>query len=187
MKFLLFLWIILTAYLHAELKFIGENLTFVLKEKRFSVSGTYFFKNSGSSMIKTRLHYPFMADSAKYEAADSVYVYNQQNGNKEILRRSQDCIYFPVECPPDSTVQYLIGYSQNLKKDEAEYILTTTGNWNAPLLFADYNLVADTSLVIDSFSYEPDRSFKSSDKHCFVWHMDYFMPPHNMLFKFHKK
>lgn len=187
MKFVFYFILIIYISAQAELKFIGENLTFVLENSRFSVAGTYFFYNDGKEPVKTQLYYPFVIDKDNYHPVDSIFVFNKQNGKRETLKQSVEGVFFPVECLPDSTVKYIIGYSQNLKGSQAEYILKTTSYWNAPLMFADYNLVADSSLVISEFPYPPDQQFAVSDKLCYSWHKENFMPTNNMLFKFKRK
>ncbi len=141
-----------------DINFYREDITFELSKDHFKVNGNYYFRNLNFDPVKTKLIYPFPTDSI-YSCADSVFALDVLTKNDKLIKRTSKAAAIDLNINPFDTTVLNIGYKQKLKSGKAEYILTTTKGWGKAFESVKYNLVTDTSLVIRSFSYEPDTTF----------------------------
>ena len=76
----------------------------------------------------------------------------------------------------NDTTMYRIGYRQIVKNGCVKYILTSTAEWNRPLEWAKYKLIADDKAEINKFSYEPDRLYQFNNEKIYSWERRNFFP-----------
>lgn len=151
-----------------SLEFIGEKIDFSINKERFSINGIYFFSNSTSAEIKQSILFPFSED------ADSLIVkrvYNLTYTESIDYQLINNAIYFKFNILPYDTILVNIVYSQNTEKENV-YVLESTQSWGQPLIRADYSLVFDESVQIDSISMEPDSLIQNA----YYWTKQDFFP-----------
>jgi len=172
-----------TVLFAGELNFFREDLNFFLKDSVFTVDGNYYFKPLEGKEIKTMLYYPLPTGLNKGKIVSSA-VYDLNSGKAvEISGVSEKGFFFQVTAAADSAGRYKIIYSQIFKSKSAEYILTTTNAWGRPLSEVNYTLTTDSAVVIDSFSFPPDRSLKLADKKVYSWQKFNFLPDKDFIIK----
>lgn len=166
-----------------ELNFFREDLNFFLKDSVFTVDGNYYFKPLEGKEFKTMLYYPLPTGLNKGKILSSA-VFDLNSGKAvEISGVSDKGFFFPVTAAADSAGRYKIIYSQIFKSKSAEYILTTTNAWGRPLSEVNYTLTTDSAIVIDSFSFPPDRALKLADKKVYSWQKFNFLPDKDFIIK----
>ena len=167
-----------------EVQFYKEDLTFEIKDGRFSVSGKYYLRNTDDRDRTVSLIYPFPQDSL-YEPVDTIYIYNI-NKAEEIkpLELKMEYSVFQIEIEAKESAEVLIHYSQKLNACKAEYILTTTKSWKRGFEEARYQLISDGKTEFTHFSYPPDSSFISGINRIYYWERESFMPDKNFVFEF---
>jgi hypothetical protein len=169
-----------------DIQFYREDITFELSKDHFKVNGNYYFRNLNFDPVKTKLIYPFPTDSI-YSCADSVFALDVLYKNDKLMKVTSKAAAIELTINPFDTTVLNIGYKQKLKSGRAEYILTTTKGWGKAFESAKYNLVTDTSLVIRSFSYEPDTSYLNDDKYFYYWEKKAFLPEMDFIILFDQK
>lgn len=169
-----------------DIQFYREDITFELSKEYFKVNGNYYFRNLNFDPVKTKLIYPFPTDSA-YGSADSVFALDVLTKDDKLIKLTSKAAAIELTINPFDTTVLNIGYKQKLKSDRAEYILTTTKGWGKAFESVKYNLVTDTSLVIRSFSYEPDTSYLNDDKYFYQWEKKAFLPERDFIIMFDHK
>ena len=166
--------------------FFREDLNFKLEEDRFYVDGLYYFQNVTDDPIHRTLFYPFPIDSI-YGKIDSVFVVNPFKTDENTdLKLRENGASFSINIDPDSSVVYRIGYQQELKENQAEYILTTTQSWGKPFKEVNYSLNFPKYLELDSLSYMPDSLQEKNHRYILFWHKENFMPDRNFFIRFSK-
>ena len=167
-----------------EIQFYKEDLTFEIKDNRFSVSGKYYLRNADHTDRTITLIYPFPQDSL-YKPVDTIFIYNM-NKAEEIkpLEIKMEYSVFKIEMEAKESAEVVIYYSQELNACKAEYILTTTKSWKRGLEKASYQLISDVELNFTYFSYTPDSSFISGTNRIYYWERESFMPDKNFVFEF---
>jgi len=188
MKKILPLLILLLAGFTASaqvLTFYRENITMKIREQKFLVTGTYYFRyNLTDGKL---LYYPFPTGN-QYGCPDSVYVFDLIN-NTPIEPRNRDCsgFLFPVDFSKSSEATVQISYMQPLKGNQAEYILETTRLWGKPFEKATYQLIIPKDLNISRFAIQPDDTITTAQEKIYWWERADYMPESNMIFEFVKE
>lgn len=156
--------------------FYREDLTFILDDSSFTVTGYYYFLNTSDEDEKLDLFYPFPADESFGNITD-VYAYKHGNPLKNALLHYNDkAAMINLEVNSGETSMIRIGYTQQLTGSRAEYILMSTKSWGKSLKEVNYTLIAPHDLKIDSLSYPPDFSNDKSGKAIYYYHKENFMP-----------
>jgi len=156
--------------------FYREDLTFILDDSSFTVTGYYYFLNTSENNEKLDMLYPFPADETYGEITD-VYAYKHGNPLKNaLLHYSENAAIVNLEIDAETNTMIRIGYTQELKGNKAEYILLSTKAWGKSLKEVNYTLITPYNLKIDSLSYPPDFSNDKSGKTIYYYHKENFMP-----------
>ena len=159
-----------------NLDFYREDLTFILDDSSFTVTGYYYFLNSGEQNEKLDMLYPFPSNEEYGEITD-VYAYKHGNPLKNALMHySENAAIVNLEIDAGKTTMVRIGYTQELMGSKAEYILMSTKAWGKSMKEVNYTLIAPHDLKIDSLSYPPDFSNDKSGKTIYYYHKENFMP-----------
>lgn len=154
-----------------SLQFIGEKIDFAINKERFSINGIYCFSNKTTAEIKQTILFPFSED------ADSLIVkriYNLTYLKSIDYQILNNAVYFKIIIPPEDTLRVNIAYSQKTEEENV-YVLESTQSWGQPLIQADYSLVCDESVQIDSISLEPDSLINN----VYYWTKQNFFPDDN--------
>jgi hypothetical protein len=156
--------------------FFREDLTFIIDDSSFTVTGYYYFLNTSEENEKVDMLYPFPQRSV-YGKVTDVYAYIYGNPLKNALLHYNDNVaMINLEVKAGSTSMLRIGYTQELLGTRAEYILTSSKSWGKSLKEVNYTLIAPESFQIDSLSYPPDFSNTKSGKTMYYYHKEDFMP-----------
>lgn len=154
-----------------KLEFIGERIDFAINSDRFTINGIYYFANNSEQEIKQTILFPFSKNT------DSIIVkqvYNLTHFENISYQKLENTVAFKILVLPKDTVKVNIAYSQNTVRENI-YILESTQTWGQALKKADYSLIFDTSVQIDSLSLKPD----SLDANVYYWNRQEFYPNEN--------
>jgi hypothetical protein len=161
--------------------FYREDLTFILDDSSFTVTGYYYFLNKSEDDEKVDMFYPFPA-SEDYGKITDVYAYKHGNPMENaLLHYNDEAAIINLEIDAEKTTMIRIGYTQELMGRKAEYILMSTKTWGKSLKEVNYTLIAPHDMKIDSLSYPPDFSNDKSGKAIYYYHKENFIP--NMDFE----
>ena len=175
----IFIFILITS-IETQLQnidFFREDLKFRLSENYFEVNGDYYFRNNSLNPLTLKLKYPFPQDSL-FGKIDSVSCFDLLDKSSTINIIKQEYMMFTISILANESKVYRITYRQQLLKNRALYILTTTQQWKKPFEQASYKLFVE-NMHIDSLTFIPDNVevFKDSTK--YYWKKKNFMPDRN--------
>lgn len=168
---ILFFIIPLSLLAQQKLQFVGEKIDFAITQERFSVNGIYYFSNNAEAEIIQTILFPFS------KGADSLMVkriYNLTYSENLNFKQLNDAVAFKIVVLPKDTVMVNIAYSQLTKKENI-YILESTQTWGQALKIADYSLIYDSLVYIDSLSLKPDSLINN----VYYWKKKDFYPKDN--------
>ena len=170
-------FILFSGNIYAQIPdFYREDLTFIIDDSSFTVTGYYYFLNNSKKNEKFDMLYPFPSNEA-YGKVTDVYAYIFGNPLKNALLHYNDkAAMINLEVNAGTLTMLRIGYTQELLGQKAEYILTSTKSWGQSLKEVNYILIAPKNLRIDSLSYPPDFSNTKSGKTLYYYHKEDFMP-----------
>ncbi|MBE0538953.1 MAG: hypothetical protein IH620_04520 [Ignavibacterium sp.] len=177
MKAVIFIFLVFSASIFSQdVKFLGEDITFRLNKENFIVDGLYWFINETDKPIEKIIYYPFPVDDSTGEV-HSISIYNISEQRDEIaMEICNNGLRYLLMMPANDTTIYRIGYRQSVRNGCAKYILTSTAEWNEPLEWAKYKLIADDKTEINKFSYEPDKLYQVDKEKIFYWERRNFLP-----------
>jgi len=156
--------------------FFREDLTFIIDDSSFTVTGYYYFLNNSDDNEKFDMLYPFPKRDF-YGKVTEVYAYIYGNPLKNaLLHYNNNAAMINLEVKSETVTKLRIGYTQELLGTMAEYILTSTTAWGKSLKEVNYTLIAPENMQIDSLSYPPDFSNTKSGKTIYYYHKEEFMP-----------
>ncbi len=182
--FIIYLFFALLSNAQHKIEFVSEDITFEIKNDTFFVNGTYFFKNIKDSCSKITISYPF-PENKYMGCVKNFELYTDTNKTKySLIDISNKRTLFTSEHCDSNMFFFNIKYQQQLLKDTAKYILTTTKNWHKPLHTADYKLIVPSDMKIIFFSYYPDTELLIEDKKIYIWHKINFYPDKDFLIKY---
>jgi hypothetical protein len=166
------------------LQFYKEDIAFEIRDGYFYVNGMYYFCNNGAETINQVLFYPFPAGE-NYGEVDSIGAYlNRDTGSNLMVRLTPKGGIITVNLEPYGTAAFNVFYRQKIVGNKAEYILTTTQNWNRPFESATYSLKIPENYRLFFSSYPPDSSEIENNTLFYFWNKTNFMPDRNMIFEF---
>jgi hypothetical protein len=85
---------------------------------------------------------------------------------------------------PNETRILRIGYTQEVKTNQAMYILTTTASWGKPFQQAYYELHVPFDIQVDSISYVPDKIQQVGGLFIYIFERQNFMPDRDFIIYF---
>jgi hypothetical protein len=157
--------------------FCREDLTFTLSDSNFSVSGYYYFMNPSQQSISLNMLYPFPESQGDYGCISNVYAFiNGDSLQDKLITYNDKAALIRLEIKPKESTIIFIGYTQEILKEKAEYILSSTKSWGKPLKQASYTLIVPQSIAVDSLSYIPDHSKIESGNVIYYYYKEDFMP-----------
>jgi hypothetical protein len=181
---ILFLFLLLAPGVQSQkIEFFSENLTFRLHQGTFEVDGLYFFRNKTDAEVRQSMIYPF-PDVEKYGDISFISINREGDTNTMLRSQNEKGALFMLILQPHEEAAYRIIYRQQLKSNEAKYIILTTQKWGKPFETADYRLEFPNSIQLTNISIEPDSVFQKNNQHTYLWHRKYFMPTVDFEFEF---
>lgn len=181
----LFLFFSSTVSFSQSLQFVKENLNFEITESEFTVDGIYYFRNTTIDTIRQYLVYPFPQNSELGEVTSVIGSAVYPEKDLDIVKNfNQKAAHFRLKVYPGDTAVTHIVYKQEIRENQAEYILTSTKAWNKPLEKADFTLKVPIHIKIDSLSYNADSLCCNKDFYLYKWYFKDFMPDRNFYVSF---
>ncbi|NQV38216.1 MAG: hypothetical protein HQ509_09470 [Candidatus Marinimicrobia bacterium] len=160
--------------------FESEIISFEIDSTKCTVRAEYYFRNADiSEIINQVLFYPFPINEYT-PFPESIDVISPENHQMDYSQVSNG-IFFKVSIPSDSTVCYVVNYTQMLNINKFEYILTSTQKWGRPLSSATFNIYHDPNLELKSLSYKPDSTYIDSNKQVIRISKKQFLPIKNLI------
>jgi hypothetical protein len=165
--------------------FFREDVTFRLDGLSLRVEGLYWFANHSNRPAHAEIFYPFPDPPERQ--ADSVRVFDLKAGRR-IGFKSDGFrgVSFPLALAIFDTAMIQVGYRQICSGDSAVYLLRTTRTWHKPLDRAEFKLVVPDDVVLEGFSYPPDKTYPIGRETVYYWAMTGFMPEKDMIFHFRR-
>ncbi|MEA3477480.1 MAG: hypothetical protein U9R60_04820 [Bacteroidota bacterium] len=156
--------------------FYREDLFFTLDDSTLNVSGDYYFYNPHERPLRMSMHYPFPQDKALGKVS-GVFAFNRYIPFRDhLIRYNQKAGIISLDILPKQSKVLRIGYSHELKADQATYILSTTSEWGKPFQQAYYELHVPFDIQVDSLSYEPDEIQQVGGLYIYIFKRRNFMP-----------
>lgn len=148
------------------------------------MDGTYWFANPSNHGAERLIYYPFPV-TAEDNSVDSADIFDITQGIRpQISNRTEAGFSFILTIAGHDTALYHIAYRQKIDADSVVYILRSTQAWNRPLENAEYKLMAEDSIVVTGFSYDPDRVYNIEGKKIYLWRRVNFMPDRDFVIRF---
>ena len=169
-----------------SLSFIREKIEMTIQnDSSFIVTGKYYFLNKSDKEINSNFYYPFVINK-NYHFPDSIAIKND-NKIPVFYSKSKKGIFFTIKALPKDTSEFSAFYRQKNFNRRAEYILTTTQNWNLPLQKAEYIVNLPKYLKLKSISLQPDSIKNSLSFKTYFITKENFMPLVNLIVEWGKE
>ena len=169
-----------------NISFIKEKIEMTIQnDSGFTVTGNYYFQNNNDRKSTTSFYYPFVTNS-NYKYPDSIIILDE-NKMPVNYSKGKNGIFFAVKSIPKNISEFTAFYSQKTLKRRAEYILTTTQNWNVPLQKAEYIVKLPKNLILKSISLQPDSTKNYPSYKIFFITKENFMPMVNLIVEWGKE
>ncbi|MEJ2615967.1 MAG: hypothetical protein P8Z35_13490 [Ignavibacteriaceae bacterium] len=169
-----------------NLSFIKEKIEMTIQnDSVFTISGKYYFLNKNDKKFISSFYYPFVIDSNN-RYPDSILILDGNN-HRVSYTKNENGIFFPIKSLQKDTSVFTAFYRQKTLKRRAEYILTTTQNWNVPLQKAEYIVKLPKSLILKSISLQPDSIKNYSSYKIIFIAKENFLPMVNLFVEWGKE
>jgi hypothetical protein len=169
-----------------NLSFFKEKIEMTIQsDSSFIITGKYFILNKNDKKNISSFYYPFVIND-NYEYPDSILILDN-NKIPVTYKKGKSGIYFTIRTGGKDTSVFQSTYRQKTLTRRAEYILTTTQNWNVPLQKAEYIVKLPNSLFLKSISLQPDSVKSSSSNKTYFITKENFMPVVNLIVKWGKE
>jgi hypothetical protein len=150
-----------------------------ISDSNFTVTGKYYFLNKSDKNINTNFYYPFVINK-NFQFPDQILL--QDKNNQPIsFSKSKKGVFFPIKTSSKDISGFTAFYRQRTLSKKAEYILTTTQNWNLPFQKAEYVVNLPNYLRLKSISLQPDSMKTSPFYRTYFVTKDNFMPLVNLI------
>jgi len=166
-----------------DIEFFREDITFKISKTYFNVDGLYYFCNVSNKNLDKIIYYPFPIDSL-YGNIDSVFVETEDSLQIKFINNQNKGIYIKIHIEDYGIKKIRIKYRQQIYKNKAEYILTTTKYWKKPFEIVNYKLIVPKEINISSISYRENSVYTTKSKRIYLWQKKDFMPTKNMIISF---
>jgi len=120
-----------------NISFFKEDLNFKLNQDSFVVDGLYYFRNTTNKEVQQMMFYPF-PDIEKYGEINSIEITKKGDTVSQIATVSKKGSLFKLFIEPNGEAVYHIRYNQQLKSNQAKYIITSTQHWGEGFEQANY-------------------------------------------------
>jgi len=163
------------------LEFYREDITFSIQNKTFFVEGEYYFRNSSDQVIERILFYPF-PERKDLADVDSVKIYNlSENKIIPITKKNNAGVFFSIIVPAEDSLIVEVKYRQDMNSGRAEYILTSTKNWDQALELAQFKLIIPLEIDLKSVSYNIESFNLGKEEMTYYWRKENFYPSKNFI------
>jgi hypothetical protein len=161
----------------AALRFYREHVTVEPSEGRVRVLGVYYFRNESERPLATAIEYPFPVDRFQM-VPFRIRVWERTDSGLTPLGfiRGDASVRWQMRFAPheDRTVQ--VEYVQEIKRNRAVYIVTTTHAWGRPIELAEFEFRIPALLKGVDLSFEPDSVSVAGDTTVYFMRATDFLP-----------
>jgi len=163
--------------------FIKETIAVsILADDTLQVRGTYWFGATDSSMSKTRLYYPFPADTSS-DYPFFIEITEASSSTAIPFVKQDQGVLFSIAVKHGDTTSVMVLYRQKVRNREGRYILTTTQNWGRPLVDSRYSVTVPATFTLAYISYECDSISRSGRFLVYSFFKKQFMPDRDLCFQ----
>lgn len=168
-----------------SIHFVKEKIEMTIQDSSFTIKGRYYFLNRNDKKFITSFFYPFIINN-NYKYPDSILILDKNNLPVP-YSKNKGGIFFAVKTLAKDTSEFTAFYRQRNLIKRAEYILTTTQNWNAPLQKAEYIVNLPKYLSLKSISLQPDSVINNPAYKTYFITKENFMPIINLIVEWKKR
>lgn len=161
------------------IRFFRETITVTIADSFCTVEGIYYFKNSSLSNRRLPVLYPFKIEQ-DLPYPDSVNVINLNDSTYIPVSHSKEACSFSLFLPSKRITSFKVFYKQATPARKMSYILTTTRWWNAPLVQADYYIIAPKHVKLKHLPFEKMEKRLSKGKMIYYIRKKNFLPLNNL-------
>ena len=162
-----------------NISFISEKIEMTVNNSDFTVDGEYIFINENDRLAVTSLYYPFKI-TKDIKFPDSISILDKKDYTIK-YSRGKEGIFFTIKTLSKDTSSFKAFYRQEDSIPRAEYILTTTKDWNKPLQKAEYVIKLPISLNLKYISFKPDSIELTPSFKTYYITKKNFMPKTNLI------
>jgi hypothetical protein len=146
------------------LRFYREHVTVEPSDGRVRVVGVYYFRNESDEPLSTPIRYPFPVD--RYQVMPfRIRVWEETGEDLRPLgfTREDASVRWRMQFAPRGERTVRVEYVQEIKKNRAVYIVTTTHEWGRPIELAEFEFRVPAHFEDVELSFEPDHTSVSGD------------------------
>jgi len=143
---------------HPPIHFWREHVRVEPSDGRTRVVGVYYFRNLSDEPVETSILYPFPVD--RYHMPPfKVRAWQERNGVFQPMgfTRGDAFIRWKTRFAPHEEKVVRVEYVQEIKRNYAIYIVSTTRQWQRPIEVAEFEFWIPRDLRDATLSFEPDR------------------------------
>ncbi len=188
--FIALLFLFISGYLYPQsLSFYKEKIEVIVEQNDFIVLGDYYFQNNSNDDTQVSLYYPYkITNDILYP--DSVKVMGK-NGEVFSYSKGKDGIFIPLKVKANDSSFFKVYYRQKNLTNKAEYILTSTQNWNHPLSEAEYVIKLPMEFKLRDISIKPFKEIPAQAEQgsykTFLIKKQNFMPETNLIIEWERR
>jgi hypothetical protein len=176
--------------MNMPVEFFKEEISMIVNETEFTISGTYYFRNNTDSDRPMPVVFPFyIDDSTHYPHEINAFVTaGEEKRPLEFQEnRERGSVRIAISMKPKDISVWHLEYTQKIDKPQATYILKSTQAWGKPLEEALYKIDIPDNINIDYIWAEVD-SVTNVDNREILWiHETEYMPFKDMTIKWKNK
>lgn len=159
------------------LRFYREHVTVEPSDGRVRVVGIYHFRNESDEPLATGIQYPFPVD--RYQMMPfriRVWEETQEGLDPLGFTRVDASVRWRMRFTPREERTVRVEYVQEIKRNRAVYIVTTTHEWGKPIELAEFEFRVPVHFEDVEFSFEPDHVSESGDTVVYYMSATDFLP-----------
>jgi hypothetical protein len=159
------------------LRFHREHVTVEASGGRTRVVGIYYFRNESDEPLTTMIKYPFPVDR-NHMMPFRIRVWEQAEEGLEPLGyvRADASVNWQMRFEPRGERVVRVEYVQEIKKNHAVYIVTTTRAWQRPIELAEFEFRMPAHFADVELSFKPDSVSVSEDTVVYYMRATDFLP-----------
>ena len=159
------------------LRFHREYVTVEPSDGRVRVVGVYYFRNESDEPLTTLIKYPFPVDR-NHMMPFRIRVWEQTEEGLAPLGfvRADASVDWRMQLGPRGERTIRVEYVQEIKKNHAVYIVTTTRAWKRPIELAEFEFRIPADFEDVELSFEPDSVSVSGDTLVYYMSETDFLP-----------
>lgn len=159
------------------LRFYREHVTVEPSDGRVRVVGIYYFRNESADSLSTAIQYPFPVDRNQVMPF-KIRVWEEAEGGLRPLgfRHADASVLWRMQFAPHEERTVRVEYVQEIKRNRAVYIVTTTHAWGEPIGLAEFEFRVPAHFEDVRLSFEPDHTTVSGDTVVYTMRATDFLP-----------